>query len=295
MPSWRATTFQLRSLDAERQLLDDTVTAYQRALELTRNRFEGGAASGAEVAQAQTQLDATRTLRSDVGVARAQFEHAIAVLIGKAPADFALAPKPWTTPPPVIPAGVPSQLLERRPDVAAAERRVAAANAQVGVARAAYYPTVMLGAAVGLEGKSITDWFNWPSRIWAVGPSVVQTVFDGGRRRAGSDLASEGYDAAVADYRQTTLNAFQQVEDALAALRILSEEAESQRQAVAAAQRSLELSTNRYRGGLVTYLEVVTAQSTALANERASVDILRRRMDTTVALIKSLGGGYRRT
>ncbi len=286
---------QLRSLDAEKKLLDDTVAAYERALELTRNRFEGGAASGAEVAQAQTQLEATRTQAADVGVARAGYEHAIAVLTGKAPAALTLAPNPLTGPPPPVPAGVPSQLLERRPDIAAAERRVAEANAEVGIARAAFYPTVILGAALGLEGGSITSWFNWPSRLWAVGPSVLQTVFDGGRRRANSDIARSGYDAQVASYRQTTLDAFQQVEDNIAALRILSQEETTQQNAVIAARRSLELSTNRYQGGLVTYLEVVTAQSTALANERTAVDILRRRMDATVLLIKALGGGYQRS
>jgi NodT family efflux transporter outer membrane factor (OMF) lipoprotein len=284
--------FELRSADAEQKLLDDTVVAYQKAYELTRNRFEGGAAAGNEVAQAETQLQATKTLDADVAVRRAQFEHAIAVLTGKAPANFALAPKPLKTEPPVIPIGFPSQLLERRPDVASNERRVAEANAQVGIAHAAFFPQVLLGAVLGLEGRSIADWFNWPSRFWSVGPSVLQTIFDAGRRRAQQQSAEFNYEAVVANYRQSALDAFQQVEDNLAALRTLEKETQTQRAAVKAAERSLELSTNRYTGGLVTYLEVVTAQSVALSNERSAVDILRRRMDATVLLIKALGGGW---
>lgn len=287
--------FELRSLDAQQKLLDDTVVAYRKAFELTRNRFEGGAASGAEVAQAETQLQTTIAQDQDIGVQRAQYEHAIAALIGKAPAEFTLAPQPLNVEPPDIPAGVPSQLLERRPDIAAAERRVAEANAQVGIARAAYFPTVLLSAAVGLQGSSIANWFNWPSRFWAVGPTALETLFDAGRRRAENQAASAAYDEQVAAYRQTALDAFQQVEDNLAALRILSQEAQTQHAAVAAAQRSLDLSMNRYTGGLVTYLEVVTAQSTALADERTEVDILRRRMDASVLLVKALGGGWDRT
>lgn len=284
--------FELRSADAEQKLLDDTVADYQKALELTTNRFEGGAAAGAEVAQAQTQLEATKTQDADVGVRRAQLEHAIAVLTGKNPSELSLPPKPLTTEPPVIPVGLPSQLLERRPDIAATERRVAEANEAIGIAHAAFFPQILLGAALGLEGQSISDWFNWPSRFWAVGPSVLQTVFDGGRRRATQQAAQFNYDATVASYRETALDAFQQVEDNLAALRVLEQESQSQKAAVKAAERSLELSTNRYTGGLVTYLEVVTAQSAALANERTAVDITRRRMDASVLLIKALGGGW---
>lgn len=284
--------FELRTADAEQKLLDDTVVAYQKALELTENRFQGGVASGAEVAQAQTQLEATKTQAADVAVRRAQFEHAIAVLLGKTPAAFRLTPKPLSMEPPVIPVGLPSQLLERRPDIAAGERRVAEANEQLGIAHAAFFPQIVLGAVLGLEGKSIVDWFNWPSRLWAVGPSVLQTVFDGGRRRAARQSAEFNYDATVAAYRQTALDAFQQVEDHLAALRALEKETQSQKAAVVAARRSLELSTNRYTGGLVTYLEVVTAQGAALSNERAAVDIQRRRMGASVLLIKALGGGW---
>lgn len=284
--------FELRSADAEQKLLDDTVAAYRRALDLTQNRFDGGVAAGAEVAQAKTQLEATRTQDADIAVRRAQFEHAIAVLTGKSPAAFSLAPKPLTEEPPAIPVGLPSQLLERRPDIAASERRVAEANARVGIAHAAFFPQILLGAALGLEGQSIANWLNWPSRFWAVGPSVLQTVFDGGRRRAAQQSAEFDYDATVAAYRETALDAFQQVEDNLAALRVLEKETSTQKAAVTAAEQSLELSTNRYTGGLVTYLEVVTAQGTALANERTAVDILRRRMDASVLLIKALGGGW---
>jgi NodT family efflux transporter outer membrane factor (OMF) lipoprotein len=284
--------FELRSADAEQKLLDDTVVAYQKALDLTRNRFEGGAAAGSEVAQAQTQLESTKTQDADVAVRRSQFEHAIAVLIGNSPAQFSLAPKPLAEEPPVVPVGLPSQLLERRSDIAANERRVAEANAQVGIAHAAFFPQVLLGAALGLEGQSITDWFNWPSRFWSVGPSVIQTVFDGGRRRGLQQASGFNYDAVVAAYRESALDAFQQVEDNLAALRVLEKESETQKAAVAAAERSLQLSTNRYTGGLVTYLEVVTAQGAALANERTAVDIQRRRMDSSVLLIKALGGGW---
>jgi len=214
------------------------------------------------------------------------------VLVGKSPAVFSLAPKPLDIQPPVIPVGLPSQLLERRPDIAASERRVAEANEQVGIAHAAFFPQILLGAALGLEGQSIADWFNWPSRFWSVGPSVLQTVFDGGRRRATQQSSEFNYNATVATYRETALDAFQQVEDNLAALRVLEKETQTQRAAVLAAERSLELSTNRYTGGLVTYLEVVTAQGATLANERAAVDIQRRRMDATVLLIKALGGGW---
>ena len=283
--------FELRSAEAEQRLLDATVVAYQKALDLTVNRFEGGVAAGAEVQQAKTQLEATKTQDTDLAVRRAQYEHAIAVLTGRNPAEFSL-PERSIVDPPAIPVGVPSELLERRPDIAANERRMAEANAEVGIAHAAFFPQILLSAALGLQGQSVTDWLNWPSRFWAVGPSVLQTVFDGGRRRAQQQASEFNYDAAVATYRESTLDAFQQVEDNLASLRVLEKETATQRAAVVAAEKSLELSTNRYTGGLVTYLEVVTAQGTALANERAAVDILRRRMDASVLLIKALGGGW---
>jgi len=284
--------FELRSLDAQKQVLERTLTVYQKALDLNQNRLAGGLASGAEVAQARTQLEATRAQSVDVGAARAQFEHAIATLAGRTPESLSLAEAPLATEPPAIPAGVPSQLLERRPDIAAAERRMAAANEQIGIARAAFYPTLQITAAGGYQSGSIVDWFTWPSRFWALGPNALQTLFDAGRRRAASEAATAGYDAAVADYRQSALDAFREVEDSLAALRVLERESSAQRAAVEAARHSLELSMNRYTGGLVTYLEVVVAQSTALANERIEVDLQRRRMDACVLLIKALGGGW---
>jgi NodT family efflux transporter outer membrane factor (OMF) lipoprotein len=284
--------FELRSLDSQRKVLDDTVIAYQKALELTDNRYEGGLAPKSEVAQAATQLESARAQDIDTGVMRAQYEHAIAVLTGQPPENFSLEQTPLKIVPPVIPPGVPSALLERRPDIASNERRVAEANAQIGIARTAFYPSLTISASGGFQGGSLVNWLVWPSRFWAVGSSLSQTLFDNGRRRATSEAAVANYDATVAAYRQTALTAFQEVEDNLAALRVLSDEAKVQRGAVEAAEESLALSTNRYKGGLVTYLEVITAQSIALGNERTEVDILRRRMDASVLLIKALGGGW---
>ena len=284
--------FELRAADAQKQLLDATVKAFEAALRLTTNRFQGGAAPKSDVAQAQTQLDTTLAQATDVTVQRAQLEHAIATLIGKPPAAFSLSPRPLDTPPPDIPVGLPSQLLERRPDIAAAERRVAEANEQIGIAKAAYYPTLMLNASVGFEGSSFGNALNASSLLWAVGASITQTIFDGGRRRATSDATRAAYDATVAGYRQTTLTAFQQVEDNLAALRILEQEAQQQRRAVESAQQSLQLFTNRYRGGVDNYLQVITAQTVTLSNQRNEIDILRRRMDASVLLVKALGGGW---
>jgi NodT family efflux transporter outer membrane factor (OMF) lipoprotein len=284
--------FELRSADAQEQLLHDTVKAYSESLQLTVDRFEGGESPKSDVAQAQTQLDAARVQETDITVQRAEYEHAIAVLIGKPPAQFSLPPRPADFQPPDITVGLPSQLLERRPDISAAERRVAEANEQIGIARAAYFPTVLLNAAAGFESQSLADWFTWPSRFWAVGPTIAETIFDAGRRRATSQGAQAGYDATVANYRQTTLTAFQQVEDNLAALRILDREAQQQHEATKSAQDSLEIFTNRYIGGADPYLQVLTAQTIALANERNDVDILRRRMDASVLLIKAVGGGW---
>src|SRR5881296_2143244 len=284
--------FELRAADAQQQLLDETVKAFEAALQLTTNRFQGGAAPKSDVAQAQTQLDTTRAQATDVMVQRAQLEHAIATLIGSPPAAFRLSPRPLDTRPPDIPVGLPSQLLERRPDIAAAERRGAEANEQIGIAKAAYYPTLMLNASVGFEGSSFGNVLNASSLLWAVGASITQTIFDGGRRRATSDAARASYDATVATYRQTTLSAFQQVEDNLAALRILEQEAQQQRRAVESAQLSLQLFTNRYRGGVDNYLQVITAQTVTLTNQRVEIDILRRRMDASVLLVKAVGGGW---
>jgi NodT family efflux transporter outer membrane factor (OMF) lipoprotein len=284
--------FELRSADSQKQLLDDTVKAYTDNLHLTLNRFKGGVAPKADVAQAQTQLDTTRVQDTDVTVQRAQFEHAIAILIGKPPADFSLAATPLNYQPPSIPIGLPSDLLQRRPDIAAAERRVAEANQQIGIARAAYFPTVTLGGTAGFAGTQGSNWFTWPSGFWAVGPALAQTLFDAGRRRATSESARANYDATVATYRQTSLTAFQEVEDNVAALRILENEGQQQKQAIASSAESLQLFTNRYKGGVDTYLQVITAQTIELANERNDIDIQRRRLDASVLLIKALGGGW---
>jgi NodT family efflux transporter outer membrane factor (OMF) lipoprotein len=284
--------FALRGLDAQKQLLDSTVVAYQKALDLTQNRFVGGLAARAEVAQAETQLETTQAQDIDVGVARAQYEHALAALVGQPASTFSIPASPLNLTPPKIPVGVPSDLLERRPDVAAAERRTAAANAQIGFAKTAYYPTLTLSASGGMEGSTFTNWLAWPSRIFALGPSLLETLYDAGLRHAVTDQAWAAYDANVAAYRQSVLTAFQEVEDNLAALRILEQESAKQQQAVQSAERSLALSTNRYKGGLVTYFEVITAQNIALSDERTAVDILTRRMNSSVLFIKALGGGW---
>ena len=287
--------FQARSLDAEEQLLNTTVTQYEQALELTENRFQGGIASEVEVEQSKTILQTTRAQAIDVGVARAQYEHAVAILIGKPPAEFSLPPLPLTAPPPHIPLGMPSDLLERRPDIASAERLVASANAQIGVAKSAYYPTISLGASGGFESSAITTLINGPSGLWSIGLSAAETIFDAGRRRALTDQARAAYDSQVATYRQTVLNGFQQVEDNLAAVRILENEAKVQDEAVVAAQHSLDLSITRYKGGVTSYLEVITAQNAALTDEVTAVNILGRRMANTVLLIQALGGGWDRS
>jgi NodT family efflux transporter outer membrane factor (OMF) lipoprotein len=284
--------FELRSADAQKLLLDDTVKAYSDNVELTLGRFKGGAAPKADVAQAQTQLDTTRVQDTDVSVQRAQFEHAIAILIGKPPAEFSLATAPLNYQPPSTPIGLPSELLQRRPDIAAAERRVGEANEQIGIARAAYFPTVSLGATAGFESTHIVNLLDGPNALWAVGPALAETLFDAGRRRATSESARANYDAAVATYRQTSLTAFQEVEDNVAALRILENEAQQQDHAVGSSQESLQLFTNRYKGGVDTYLQVITAQTIELANERNAIDILRRRLDASVLLVKALGGGW---
>ena len=284
--------FQLRELDAEEELLLSTVTAYEQALELTQNRFTGGVASGVDVAQAETLLETTRAQSIDVSLQRAQFEHAIAVLTGQPASTFKLSPSPLKTEPPLIPPGLPSQLLERRPDIAAAERRIAAANANIGVARAGYFPVFTLTGSGGFESTSITNLLDGPSGFASIGASALVTIFDVGRRRAVSDQAWAAYNQSVANYRETVLSSYQDVEDNLAALRILDNEAKTQQAAVAAAENSLNLSLNRYRGGVTTYLEVTTAQGLALSNERVAVQILGRRMTASVLLIKGLGGGW---
>ena len=284
--------FELRGLDTQQRLLDNTVQQFQQFLELTRKRFKGGVSSESDLAQAQTQLDQTRAQAIDVGVARAQYEHAIATLTGTPASSFSLPPSPLDLPLPQVPVGVPSQLLERRPDVAAAERRADAANAQIGIAIAAYYPTINLTGTGGFESRSPSTLIQGPSALWSLGGSAIEILFDAGRRHALTEEARAGYEVNVANYRQTVLQAFQEVEDNLSGLRILNSESEAQQQAVADARHSLALSTNRYKGGVTTYLEVITAQTTQLANERTAADITTREFAASVQLVKALGGGW---
>ncbi len=284
--------FELHGVDAEQQLLQKTVASYQDYLQLTKDRFNAGVASGVDVAQAETQLSSAQAQLIDLGVARAQFEHAIAVLTGKPPAEVTIPPRPITAKLPTIPVAVPSTLLERRPDIATAERFMAAANEQIGIAKAAYYPSVLIGASAGLTSTSAADWFSWPSRFWSVGPQIVETIFSGGRRRAQVDQARALYDADVANYRQTVLTAFQQVEDNLASLRLLADEAAATDQEVRAAQQSVEISTYQYKAGTVSYLQVITAQTAALQAEIAAISIRTRRMVASVLLLEALGGGW---
>lgn len=285
--------FDLRSADLQEKLLADTVMAYARAVKLTEDRYNGGAAPRAEVEQARTQLESALVAETNIIQVRANYEHAIAVLIGKAPAEFSIAAKSdFVLQPPTIPVGIAGTLLERRPDVAASERRVAAASEQIGIAKAAYFPQVMIGAAAGFQSTQASTWFDWPSRLWAVGPSVSQVIFDGGRRRATSEAALANYDAAVALYRQNSLSAFQEVEDNLVALTALATEVEQQNRATAAAERTLDLFSKRYKDGVDTYLQVVTSQTTALQNQRNDIELRRREMDASVLLIKAVGGGW---
>jgi len=284
--------FALHGLDRDQELLNAAVTAYERALQLTTNRFQGGIASQADVALAETQLETTRAESVDVRAQRATLEHAIAVLAGQPASSFSIPAVPLTASPPDIPAGVPSDLLERRPDIAAAERRVASANAQIGVATAAYYPLLTLSGVAGFDSSSFGSWLASASNFWSVGPAALVTVFDAGRRHAAADQARAAYVEAAASYRASVLSAFRDVEDELATLRVLEEEAAVQDRAVAAAERSLALATNRYAGGVTTYLEVITAQSAALTNERVANSLLVRRMDASVLLLKGLGGGW---
>ena len=287
--------FDMRSADTQEKLLDATTRAYQEALQLTQDRYEGGAAPMSDVTQARAQWQGAQVAMTDIRVQRAQYEHAIAVLTGKPPAALTLASVSFAEHPPKlpgIPGALPSQLLERRPDIAAAERRMAAANEQIGIAQAAFYPTLSLSAVAGFVGTSPLSWLTWPSRMWAVGPTLSQTLFDHGLRRANSDIARDAYDSTVAAYRQSALTAFQQVEDNLAALRELETEAQQQHGETLSAQQSLELFTTRYEGGVDTYLQVITWQTAALQNERNDIDILRRRLESEILLIKALGGGW---
>ena len=284
--------FQLRVLDQQRQLLDDTVAAFQKSLELTRNRYAAGVAGKVDLVQAETLLKSTQAQALDTGVQRAQLEHAIAILVGKAPANFSIARETLNIAVPAVPLNLPSELLERRPDIAAAERRVAAANARVGVAKSAFFPALTLSGSAGYDGSRLADWLTWPSRFWAIGPAIAQSIFDAGLRRALTDQAIAVYDANVAAYRQTVLAGFQEVEDNLAALRILEGEEKVQEEATVAARQSVELTINQYKAGTVSYLNVVAVQSIWLNNERTLVGIRGRRLTAAVTLVKALGGGW---
>jgi NodT family efflux transporter outer membrane factor (OMF) lipoprotein len=284
--------FQLRVIDEQKRLLDDTVAAYRKSLQLTQNQYNVGVVARADVVQAETQLKTAQVQAIDLGILRAQLEHAIALLIGKTPAEFSFAARPLGVQPPSIPVGLASQLLERRPDVAIAERQAAAANAQIGVAESAYFPNLTLSATAGYQSSTLSQWLTAPSRFWSLGPQLAETLFDGGARRAQTAQARAAYDAAVANYREVALAAFQNVEDNLAALRILESEAAAQADAVRAAEESLKIANNQYRAGTVSYLNVITAQATAFSNERNAISILGNRLTDSVALIKALGGGW---
>ena len=284
--------FSLHGLDANEDLLEKTIKSYTEYLQLTRDRYEAGVASDADVAQAEAQLEGARVSQVDLGVNRAAYEHAIAILLGKPPAEFAIERRIRTSPPPIIPEAVPSTLLQRRPDIAQYERQVAAANEQIGVAKAAYYPTVTLSASGGLQSTSISNWFTWPARFWSVGPSLSETLYEGGRRRGQLNEAQHAYDAAVANYRQTVLTAFQQVEDNMAALRVLEDEQAVEARAISAALRSLDVSTEQYKAGTVNYLNVLSAQTVVFSDQVSAIDIQTRRLTSSVTLVEALGGGW---
>jgi len=284
--------FMLRAQDAQIRLLNDTAAEYEKALKLTRNQYAVGVVGQSDVALAETQLKSTQAQAIDAALLRAQLEHAIAVLVGKPPAEFSIAVEPLATTFPDIPVALPSDLLERRPDIGAAERRAAAANAQIGVAEAAFFPSLTLSATGGYQSSLLSKLFTLPSRYWSLGPDLVETIFDAGLRRAQTDQAIATYDQSVATYRQTVLTAFQDVEDNLAALRILENEAVVQAEAVKSARQSVTITLNQYRAGTVNYLSVVVVQATLLSNERAALTILGQRLTDSAALIKALGGSW---
>jgi NodT family efflux transporter outer membrane factor (OMF) lipoprotein len=286
--------FQARIADAQQGLLDNTVQAYERSLQLTRHRLEFGVATPGDVAQAEAQLNSTQALAVDNRVQRAQLEHALAVLLGRAPAQFTLAAAalPALARAPVVPPGLPSRLLERRPDVAAAERRVAAANAGIGAAQAALFPTLTLGASGGFQSGTAAQWLSLPNRVWALGPALALSLFDGGALRAEVRGAAAAYDATVAGYRQAVLGSVQEVEDALVLLKGLEQESAFLDAAVRASRTSERQVLSRYEAGTVDYLSVVTAQATALAAERSALAAQGRRFAASIALIKALGGGW---
>jgi NodT family efflux transporter outer membrane factor (OMF) lipoprotein len=285
--------FQLRVLDAEIKLLNDTVGTYEKTLKITQNRYAAGIAAKSEIVQAEAQLESARAQAINVGVQRAQLEHAIAMLMGKTPAELSIAVAPLNTLPPPIPVSIPSQLLERRPDIAAAERQAAAANAQIGVAKAAYFPTLNLAAGNGQQSNMLSSLMTSAARYWALGPAALAIpLFDGGARGAQMQQSIDAYDAGVATYRQTVLISFQEVEDNLAALRILEQEMQVQNKAVESAHKTVLLTTNQYKAGTVSYLNVMIDQAAALANEKTAVDLQGQRLSAAVLLVKALGGGW---
>ncbi|HEY4417023.1 MAG TPA: efflux transporter outer membrane subunit [Verrucomicrobiae bacterium] len=282
----------VRTLDDEYTLITNTIDVYQRSLELTQNRRRGGVVSDLDVAQAATQLQTARAELPQIELSRRQTLHALAILCGQMPVGFTISNRAMATLIPGVPASVPSELLEHRPDIAAAERRMAAANADVGVAKAAFFPTVKIDGLAGFQSVSFSSWFNWSSRMWSVGPSLEIPIFTGGLNRANLAAAHAAYDETVANYRQSVLNAFGEVEDQLAAQRLLADQAEAQEQSVAAAKKALMIANNRYKAGLVTYLDVVTAQTQALSLEQLAVQLQGARLTATVNLIKALGAGW---
>jgi NodT family efflux transporter outer membrane factor (OMF) lipoprotein len=284
--------FQLRAQDALKQLYDDTVQAYRESLDLTKTRFQTGIASDEDVAQAETQLETAEAQATNLGILRAQLEHAIALLIGKPASSFSIPVQPMSISPPPILSGLPSELLQRRPDIAAAERRVAEANSRIGVAKAAYYPNVTLSASAGYESIALTSVVDWSSRFWSVGASMAETIFDAGLRKATVAQFRAEYDSAVARYRQTVLGAFQQVEDNLAALRLLGTQVEQQETAVKSSERYLDLANDRYKLGIDSYLNVITAQTTYLLNRQTLVNLRMQQMAATVLLVEGIGGGW---
>jgi NodT family efflux transporter outer membrane factor (OMF) lipoprotein len=286
----------LRVQDAQIDLLATTAAAYEKSLQLTKNQYAAGVVGRSDVVQAETQYKSTRAQVLDARILRAQLEHAIAILIGKPPAEFSIAATPIDYPFPDIPVGMPSELLERRPDIAAAERRVAAANAQIGVAQAAFFPSLTLSATGGFAASSFAHWLTLPARYWSLGPALLaQTVFDAGLRSAQKEQAVAVYDQTVATYRETVLTGFQEVEDNLVALRMLEEETGVQDEAVRAAREAVTIVNNQYRAGTVNYIAVVVIQAGALNNERTALGIRGRRLAASVALIKALGGGWNAT
>jgi NodT family efflux transporter outer membrane factor (OMF) lipoprotein len=287
--------FEIRGQDKLQQIFDETVKADEKSLELTRSLYDSGIDDQISVVEAETTLKSAQAGATNVGIARAQYEHAIAVLLGKVASDFSIPPKPMTVAPPPIPIGIPSELLERRPDIAAAERTMAEANATIGIAYAAYYPDLTLTGEAGFESSIFSKWLSWPSRFWSVGASLPETIFDAGLRRATVQQYVATYNADLANYRQTVLSAFQQVEDGLAEVRILSKEIQQEQEAVDAAQTFLKLEQGRYDTGIDPYIDVLVAQTTVLADQQTLNGLQVQQMTYAVALIESLGGGWDRS